>query len=75
MSLGPTQEAMLIALELHGGFWHVGCGWLMGTPSQTTRVLDSLVARDLVASRPFYRDNRLYQLTDAGQILADPNPR
>lgn len=60
--LGPTQEALLTALELHGGFWHVGCGWLMGTPSQTTRVLDSLEARGLVYSQPYYRDSRLYRL-------------
>jgi DNA-binding PadR family transcriptional regulator len=60
--LGATQEAMLEVLELHGGFWHVGCGWLMGSPSQTTRILDSLAARGLVETRPYYRDSKLYRL-------------
>lgn len=60
--LGPTQEAMLVALELHGGFWHVGCGWLMGTPSNTERVLESLAARELVTSQHYYRDSKLYRL-------------
>lgn len=60
--LGPTQEAMLVALELHGGFWHVNCGWLMGANSITTRLLDSLVARGLVTAQPFYKDLQLYRL-------------
>lgn len=64
VNLGPTQEAMLIVLKLHGGFWHVGCGWVMGSPSQTTRVLDSLENRGLVTAIPYYRDTKLYRLVD-----------
>lgn len=63
--LGPTQEAMMTALELHGGFWHVGCGWLMGTPSNTIRVLDSLEARGLITTQHYYRDTKLYRLIKA----------
>lgn len=60
--LGTNQQVLLLALELHGGFWHIGCGWLFGTPSLTISVLDSLEDRGLVSARPYYKATKLYRL-------------
>lgn len=64
MRLGSNQEAMLLALTAHGGFWHVGCGWLYGTPSLTVRVLDSLVGQGLVEAKPFGKYGSFYKVKD-----------
>lgn len=47
--LGKRQKGVLDALLRGGGQWPGG-GWVWGTTSETTRVLDSLVKRDLVRS-------------------------
>ncbi|MER0476951.1 hypothetical protein ABR737_01030 [Streptomyces sp. Edi2] len=44
--LGPLQQRALINLAaLNSGSWKRGCGWQIGTPSQTERILDSLAER------------------------------
>lgn len=62
-ALGASQEALMVGLELHGGFWHPNCGWLFGTQSETIRVLDSLEARGLVYTQPWKGSVKLYRLT------------
>lgn len=40
--LGKVQQDVLASLKRHGS-WSRGCGWLWDTPSNTQRVMDSLV--------------------------------
>jgi hypothetical protein len=47
VNLGPHQKAVLRALKERGQ-WHRGCGWFYDTRSRTVRILEALVARDLV---------------------------
>lgn len=63
--LGANQAIVLEALGDHGGVWHVGCGWLFGTPSQTARVLDTLVDRGLVTSKPYGKYGNYYKIVRA----------
>lgn len=46
-NLGKTQKGVLQSLRQHGS-WGRGCGWLWDTHSNTKKVLDTLVKRDLV---------------------------
>ena len=46
--LGKNQRGVITALRERGP-WFPGCGWTWGTPGETTRILDSLVERGLVA--------------------------
>ena len=49
-NLGSVQRGLLSSIREHGS-WHnngMGCGWLWDTPSNTKKVLDTLVRRDLV---------------------------
>lgn len=52
--LGDNQIALLLALRAHG-FWHDGCGWVLGTRSVTLNVLRSLEARGLVVTAGRFR--------------------
>jgi hypothetical protein len=45
--LGPTQQSVLESLKRHGA-WYPGCGWVWDTASNTTRIMESLVARGYV---------------------------
>jgi hypothetical protein len=47
--LGKTQASVLAALKRHGGGWYDGCGWVWSNYSETTRLMESLVKRGLVA--------------------------
>lgn len=40
--LGKVQQEVLASLKRHGS-WHHHCGWLWDTPSNTQRLMDSLV--------------------------------
>ncbi len=40
--LGKVQQDVLASLKEHGS-WHLHCGWVWDTPSNTLRVMDSLV--------------------------------
>lgn len=53
--LGDNQVAMLLALHLHGGAWHDGCGWLVGTRSLTLSLLSSLERRGYVRTRGTFK--------------------
>lgn len=60
--LGKNQVGMLRLLELHDGFWHVGCGWVNVNPSNTERLLGSLESRGRVESEEYYGSSKLYRL-------------
>jgi hypothetical protein len=40
--LGKVQQNVYESLKRHGS-WSLGCGWVWDTPSNTMRVMDSLV--------------------------------
>lgn len=40
--LGSVQQDVLTSLRSHGS-WSLGCGWVWDTPSNTMRIMDSLV--------------------------------
>lgn len=44
--LGPIQKQVLSSLKQHG-YWYsgYGCGWLWDTPSNTRRIMESLVKK------------------------------
>jgi hypothetical protein len=46
--LGTTQADVLRALRRHGFYAAGACGWVWSTPTETVRVLDSLVKRGKV---------------------------
>ena len=47
--LGTIQADVLKSLQDHGYWSRVGCGWLWDTPSNTERIMESLVRRGLAA--------------------------
>lgn len=65
--LGNIQKTLLIALVEHKQ-WAPGSGWVWSTPSQTQKVLDSLVSRGLVFKTEMEDDERssLYKPTALG---------
>jgi len=46
--LGEVQKTVLAAIS-KSKVWHPGCRWVYGTPSETKRVLNSLVRIGLVS--------------------------
>lgn len=77
--LGETQRSILSSLVEHKGWhgWGWGCGWLWDTPSNTTRLLNSLVKRGLaeiekveVTSHGRNYTYDFYRPTEAGRALA-----
>lgn len=48
--LGKTQQGVLASLKRHGS-WSLNCGWLWDTPSNTQRIMDSLVRAERVTIR------------------------
>jgi hypothetical protein len=60
-ALGKNQMGMLLLLELHGGFWHDGCGWVNVNRSNTERLLATLESRGRVTSEPYYGSFRVYR--------------
>lgn len=48
MKLGKMQKEILVALKQNEDKWFPGCGWGLGTPQQTAKVLDTLVTKHLV---------------------------
>lgn len=59
--LGSVQESVLAALKQHK-LWHAGCGWLWSTPSETDKIMRSLVRAGVAtvekakdSARPTYR--------------------
>lgn len=75
--LGTDQRTALDAMAVSGasGVWHEGSGWLLNTPSQTDRVMQSLKRRGYVAQTS---DNYLgsgygrYEITLAGRHESNP---
>lgn len=45
--LGKNQENLLGSLERHG-HWSVAAGWVWDTPSNTRKILETLVKRGMV---------------------------
>jgi hypothetical protein len=45
--LGSVQADVWKSLQEHGYWSRVGCGWLWDTPSNTARIMESLVRRGL----------------------------
>lgn len=52
MRLGKVQKGVLDSLRRHG-YWenHYSCRWVWFTPSETERILDSLLKKGLVIMR------------------------
>ncbi len=42
--MGNVQKSVLAALKKHGS-WHICCGWVWDTPSNTERILRTLMRR------------------------------
>ena len=66
--LGKNQLQVLDALIKHGN-WHKYkmCGWVWDNVSNTKRILDSLVDKELVR---IYEDNT-YEITQKGKDIID----
>lgn len=69
VKLGINQKSALHALaNNNGGVWHPDAGWVLGSASQTKRILDSLVLRGLVEFEKVYFNTReQYRITEAGR--------
>lgn len=63
MRLGDTQKEMLKILRKKE-YWFKGCGWLWDTHSNTARILDGLVKKELVTNA-----NGVYKVTSLGKSI------
>lgn len=69
--LGETQQDVLRSLYKHArNEWYLGCGWLWDTPSNTTKIMNSLERRGLVKIAPRWAGSDLtkFILTLKGRI-------
>jgi hypothetical protein len=77
--LGATQLSLLrFMADPRRGTWYAGCGWMLGNPSTTVRILESLARRGLVADisdektwtsggAQYTIRRRQFKITDAGR--------
>lgn len=84
--LGKTQLAVLHSMTRrhYDSTWYVGCGWLWSTPSETTKLMESLVKRGLVDKTVVHMpanplrynkapyDRTVYTINDAGRMAVSP---
>lgn len=74
--IGKTQRSVLECLSRHNGQWHMGCGWLWDTYSNTARILESLTKYGFVEKTThvpvgFKFIRTTYHLTDAGRLYLE----
>ncbi|AEM88881.1 hypothetical protein [Streptomyces violaceusniger] len=74
--LGSVQRYALECLvDKNSGRWWPGCGWSMTSAFQTTRILDTLVARGLAERGATEAGDPMFTVTPMGRAEARPHWR